>query len=707
MKIAFINQPWDRSLPSQEPSPTSISIVTAELASRLAHGNQITVYCPTNKSTLHKVVEKDSEIEYRGIPFTQLTRRLTQPLQRLYDRSNRNPKRPFFSTRIYYYAYAWQVAHDLRAQNFDIIHIHNFVQFVPTIRALNPRAKIVIHMGGDWVSHLDRALIGSVIQQVDLVVGCSDHITQSAAKRFPDYADKCVTVMNGVNLDRFQDAHITARTVRNDPMRLLFVGRISPEKGIHVLIEAFKLVYAKFPHVQLDIVGSVGSAPAEFIVTISDDPKVTKLMEYYAPTAKIDIYYDRLQAMIPPEFKDKINFRGSMPYAQVHEAYRDADLLVNASLSEAFCMPIAEAMATGTPVVAARVGGIPAMVIDGKTGVLVEPGNPRELADAILNLLNDDARRAALSSAAHDHITRSFSWDSSAEVLRKQYERLLQHPRERASVGTPVQSFYLNRLNRRAQEMSADQLKRSAVVFTPHFDDETLGCGGTIIRKKQAGADIKIAFLADGSKSHQGLIPVEQLRTMRETEAVDAAKAMGLRAEDVFCLRFEESILIQQIDKAVARVTELLRQLQPEQVFMPYVGEPPQWSLDHIATTQIVSRALSAYVGKVTIYEYPIWFWYSVPWVSLGNNPRRDQLSILRNSLYSRFGLRFLSDFNCSVDISRVLVQKRSALEQHRSQMFRIIEDVDWPILDDVSGGEFLKCFFHDREIFRSSGQPK
>jgi GlcNAc-PI de-N-acetylase len=133
---------------------------------------------------------------------------------------------------------------------------------------------------------------------------------------------------------------------------------------------------------------------------------------------------------------------------------------------------------------------------------------------------------------------------------------------------TPVQSFYLNRLNRRAQEMSADQLKRSAVVFSPHFDDETLGCGGTIIRKKEAGADIKIAFLADGSKSHQGFIPVEQLRTMRETEAVDAAKAMGLRAEDVFCLRFEESILIQQIDKAVARVTELLRQLQPEQVFL-------------------------------------------------------------------------------------------------------------------------------------------
>jgi hypothetical protein len=66
-----------------------------------------------------------------------------------------------------------------------------------------------------------------------------------------------------------------------------------------------------------------------------------------------------------------------------------------------------------------------------------------------------------------------------------------------------------------------------------------------------------------------------------------------------------------------------------------------------------------------------------------------------------------VAPWTSSVDISSVLVQKRSALEQYRSQMFRIIEDVGWPILDDVSGGEFLKCFFHDREIFRSSGQPK
>ena len=97
-------------------------------------------------------------------------------------------------------------------------------------------------------------------------------------------------------------------------------------------------------------------------------------------------------------------------------------------------MPIAEAMATGTPVIAARVGGIPGMVIDGETGVLVEPGNARALADAILDFLGDDDRRAALSQAAHEHITRSFSWDSSAEVLRKQYERLMQ-PRVHIQAG--------------------------------------------------------------------------------------------------------------------------------------------------------------------------------------------------------------------------------------------------------------------------------
>ena len=166
-------------------------------------------------------------------------------------------------------------------------------------------------------------------------------------------------------------------------------------------------------------------------------------------------------------------------------------------------------------------------------------------------------------------------------------------------------------------------------------------------------------------------------------------------------------MLVQQVDAAVARVAELLRQIQPEEVFMPYSGEPLQWSEDHRATTRIVTLALKAYGSAVIVYEYPIWFWYSIPWVSLGRNRKRDQLSILRNSLDSRFGLRFLSDFNWSIDISDVREQKRSALEQHRSQMFQLIPDVGWPTLGDVSGGEFLECFFHDREIFRSVRQSK
>ena len=72
--------------------------------------------------------------------------------------------------------------------------------------------------------------------------------------------------------------------------------------------------------------------------------------------------------------------------------------------------------------------------------------------------------------------------------------------------------------------------------------------------------------------------------------------------------------------------------------------------------------------------------------------------TILKNSFIS--GLSLLKDFRTFVDIRNVLRLKRSALEQHKSQMTRIIPDPRWMTLADVSNGEFLKCFFQEREIF-------
>ena len=93
--------------------------------------------------------------------------------------------------------------------------------------------------------------------------------------------------------------------------------------------------------------------------------------------------------------------------------------------------------------------------------------------------------------------------------------------------------FYRRVMNRIMSELDQNALGRSAVVFSPHFDDETLGCGGTILKKKRAGADVKIVFMTDGSKSHRHLISENELKAIRASEGLAASSSLGLSACDI------------------------------------------------------------------------------------------------------------------------------------------------------------------------------
>ena len=158
---------------------------------------------------------------------------------------------------------------------------------------------------------------------------------------------------------------------------------------------------------------------------------------------------------------------------------------------------------------------------------------------------------------------------------------------------------------------STVELTASAIVFAPHQDDETLGCGGTIIRKRQQGAKVQIVFMTDGSRSHDRFIPEEKLIALRQQEATKAAETLGVASEDVLFLGFRDGELSHQATPAIARVTRLLQKEQPQQVFVPYIRETHP---DHLATNQIVLAALNNYSREVSIYEYPVWYWHHFPW---------------------------------------------------------------------------------------------
>lgn len=237
----------------------------------------------------------------------------------------------------------------------------------------------------------------------------------------------------------------------------------------------------------------------------------------------------------------------------------------------------------------------------------------------------------------------------------------------------------------------------ATVVFAPHQDDETLGCGGTIILKRQAGTPVKVVFMTDGSTSHSRYIKADELSRLRNVEALEAAKVLDIAPDDVHFLNFPDGRLGQVHEAAVAEVLAILNRNRPDEVFVPYRADGTP---DHEATYRIVMEAAHKSGLALLVCEYPVWFWNQWPWVSLPLRCNRDTCKAVWRSLRAGLGLKVSRMFRASVRVGHVLDKKREALSRHRSQMIPLQPGVDWPTLGGVSNGEFLNCFFQEHEIF-------
>jgi LmbE family N-acetylglucosaminyl deacetylase len=244
----------------------------------------------------------------------------------------------------------------------------------------------------------------------------------------------------------------------------------------------------------------------------------------------------------------------------------------------------------------------------------------------------------------------------------------------------------------------AEPLNRSAVVFAPHQDDETLGCGGTIILKRQLGIPVTLVFMTDGSTSHRRFVGEDALREMRNQEALNAAEVLGLTRDDVRFLNFPDGRLADCHNAAVEKVRAILEAHRPDEVFVPYHADRTP---DHEATYRVIADAIQQLKVPLRVLEYPVWIWNQWPWVSIAVKFNRETIRTIWRALATGLGASTFDAFNTAVFVNDVLPQKRSALECHRSQMTEMKEGVDWPTLGTVSDGDFLASFFHEFEIFR------
>ena len=182
---------------------------------------------------------------------------------------------------------------------------------------------------------------------------------------------------------------------------VLFVGRIQPLKGLDTAVRAL----AKLPE-RL----SAGDGPPHLLVVGGPS----------GPAGDAEL---RSVKKLARDFgvDDRVHFIDPQPHPTLAEFYRAADVLIMPSRTESFGLVAAEAQACGLPVVAAAVGGLPYVVDDGVSGLLIDGHDPGDFADALVRVLDDRDLAAELSTGAITHAER-FSWNGTADRLLELYQ---------------------------------------------------------------------------------------------------------------------------------------------------------------------------------------------------------------------------------------------------------------------------------------------
>jgi starch synthase len=241
----------------------------------------------------------------------------------------------------------------------------------------------------------------TAVEAADRVIAVSAGMREDILRHFRVDPARVVMIHNGIDPDRFRRTErrdvLEARGVRSP--YVLYVGRITDQKGIFHLLEAARMLPEG---VQVVL---CASAP--------DTPEIE----------------ERLRRAVPAH--PNVLWIGEMlPVEQVVQLYSHAAVFCCPSVYEPFGLINLEAMACETPVVASAVGGIVEVVDPGVTGLLVPPGKPDALAAALREVLGDPARARALGQAGRRRVEERFSWASVAERTEEVYrDAIAEFPR--------------------------------------------------------------------------------------------------------------------------------------------------------------------------------------------------------------------------------------------------------------------------------------
>ena len=283
-------------------------------------------------------------------------------------------------------------------QTDDVVWFVNWCEMAEPIRESirQAGAKLVYHIHN---SHAAFATEGGFFRlDPDAIVFLSDAMRQEVETQTPSRTH-LYTIHNGCEESRFWPSEALPC---NEPPVVLFVGRVVPYKGVHVLIQAIKILNERSVPVWCRVVGSAHAL---------------------AQNAKATPYVTSLHSTAPPN----VSFAGFRSGTQIAEEYRASDILCCPSIfPEPFGLVNIEAMACGLPVVASRTGGIPEIAAGG--GILLfETGDAEDLANKLQRLLSDRNLRMQLREEGLSSFKRRFRSATAVEAYLQVVSAVTTH----------------------------------------------------------------------------------------------------------------------------------------------------------------------------------------------------------------------------------------------------------------------------------------
>ena len=307
------------------------------------------------------------------------------------------------------YFFGFRASRYLKELGIEVVHANTaWAGFALAKTLRNKTALVYTCHNGLWSEenvhtseHVVRLVEGYTMRVSRAVIALNKTMARSIAAKARRDPRKIFVVPNGVDTEFFKPDINVFDVVRRYGLKgsrvVLFVGRVTYAKGVHLLVKAFKDLVKVYRDLKLVVVGPLSDVFGE---------------------ERISAYARRLTSYAKRNLpRGSYIFTDAVDHETLRKLYSVAYICVLPSYAEAFGMALIEAMACGCPVIASNAGGMPDVVRDGVVGFLFKKGDYKDLREKLERLLNDEGLRREMSLNARKYVEENYSWRAVAEKI--------------------------------------------------------------------------------------------------------------------------------------------------------------------------------------------------------------------------------------------------------------------------------------------------